>query len=378
MQKKVMTLAVAGALAAPALAFAQASTVGIYGVFNVEYGISVKQPENAAGASRISATALNSGASRIGLRGEEKLGGGLSAWFQCESDLRFLSGTTAAPGPGATTGVWCDRNSALGLRGAWGNVFIGSWDSPIKIVSGVTRITEETGWTGTQLFTLSPNSHPTNNSGFSNRLANSVSYHSPSWGGFSLMGQATITQAERNALTTATVSGREVGIAGQFAQGPFAVVAGYAKKDDNIAVGNAAGRSDKAWLLGGTYTYGPVKVGLTYAKLEWDVSATTQTERKGWNLAADWQLGGPHSIRGGYARAGDYGGTASVADSGAKQWQINYRNSLSKRTTAGIGYVKLSNDSSGRYNLTGQTAGAANVAAGKSASAWSLFMNHSF
>jgi len=39
MNKKLMAVAVAGALAAPALAFAQASTVQIYGKLTYEYGI---------------------------------------------------------------------------------------------------------------------------------------------------------------------------------------------------------------------------------------------------------------------------------------------------------------------------------------------------
>ena len=100
MKKKVMAVAVAGVLAAPALAFAQASTVQIYGLINAEYGY-VQQPNNAAGASRSNVDALNSGASRIGFKGEEKLGGSLSAFFQCETDLRFLGGNARQMARGA-------------------------------------------------------------------------------------------------------------------------------------------------------------------------------------------------------------------------------------------------------------------------------------
>ena len=100
MNKKLMAVAVAGALAAPGLALAQAT---VYGSLNVEYGF-VSQAEGAGGASRPNADAFNSGASYIGFRGEEKLGGGMSAWFQCESQDVFASTTT-------TGALWCGRNS---------------------------------------------------------------------------------------------------------------------------------------------------------------------------------------------------------------------------------------------------------------------------
>jgi predicted porin len=133
MNKKLMALAVAGALAAPAAALAQTT---IYGTLKAEWGIA-SQPNTTATATRHDAESLNSGASNIGFRGEEKLGGNLAAWYQCESDLRFLGGTST------TSGSICDRNSALGLKGGFGNFYVGTWDSPIKRASGVTRITEE-------------------------------------------------------------------------------------------------------------------------------------------------------------------------------------------------------------------------------------------
>jgi hypothetical protein len=45
MNKKLMTVAVAGALAVPALALAQTATVSVYGYFNAEYGFAKQPPE---------------------------------------------------------------------------------------------------------------------------------------------------------------------------------------------------------------------------------------------------------------------------------------------------------------------------------------------
>ncbi|MFN7088136.1 MAG: porin, partial [Burkholderiales bacterium] len=111
MQKKLIAIAVAGALGAPALAMAQASTVQVYGRVTAEYGY-VDQ-----GSGKPNTDLLQTpGGSAIGFKGEEKLGGGLSAWFQCESsaDIR-----------GQNQDGWCSRNSAVGFKGGFGNVYIG-------------------------------------------------------------------------------------------------------------------------------------------------------------------------------------------------------------------------------------------------------------
>ena len=96
MQKKLMAVAVAGALGAPAVALAQSSTVQIYGTMYVEYSY-VDQGTSTTGP-RQNVDILQTPGSNIGFKGEEKLGGGLSAWFQCES--------TADP-RGQSADGWC-------------------------------------------------------------------------------------------------------------------------------------------------------------------------------------------------------------------------------------------------------------------------------
>lgn len=131
MQKKLLAVAIAGAFGAPALALAQSSTVQIYGTLYVEYSF-VDQPRNAANTADLTKTDfLQTPGSSIGFKGEEKLGGGLSAWFQCES---------SADPRGQNGDGFCTRNSALGLKGGFGNVFIGNWDSPFKRTISPTNV----------------------------------------------------------------------------------------------------------------------------------------------------------------------------------------------------------------------------------------------
>ncbi|MBS1219357.1 MAG: outer membrane protein (porin) [Proteobacteria bacterium] len=143
MNKKLMAVAVAGALTAPAVAMAQ-STVQVYGNLYIEYAFT-NQKQSASGTGltqidRVDADILQTGGSAIGFKGEEKLGGGMSAWFQCES--------TADP-RGASQDGWCSRNSAVGLKGGFGNFFVGkvrrrSSTAPPKACSGVGRTTPST------------------------------------------------------------------------------------------------------------------------------------------------------------------------------------------------------------------------------------------
>jgi predicted porin len=380
MQKKLMVVAVAGALAAPAMALAQTT---IYGVLKAEWSPNVSQPNLANGSARTTGEGFNSGASALGFRGEEKMGGGLSAWYQCESELAIFprgneaQGTNIAP----TDALWCTRNSAVGLKGGFGNFFIGSWDSPLKSASAVTRITNETGWLGSQGLTLRQGPGSPN---MSQRNTDSFNYQTPNLGGFSGALQVTTKQATLDApdATPPNTDGRIYSLNGQYAMGSLVVVAAYTKDEKNRAVGGLTfdGAEDKAWLAGVKYGIGPVVLGFTYTERETNNTATTNGKRNGWNLAGTWALGGPHSITAGYAVADELKGNLaqSGSNTGAKQGLISYSYGFSKRTTGTIGYVNLKNDSNGVWSLTDLASGSANVQRGESASAFALSLIHTF
>jgi predicted porin len=388
MQKKLIVVAVAGALAAPVTALAQTT---IYGLFNAEWSPAFSQPNFANGTSRADGEGFNSGASRIGFRGEEKMGGGLAAWYQCESELAFLPRGNSAQGTenGVTDALWCTRNSAIGLKGGFGNFYVGSWDSPLKKMSAVTRITNETGWMGSQGMTIRAGAGSPN---MSQRNTDSFNYDTPRFGGFSMGFQVTTTQASLNnsdpAANGSAVDGRIYSLSGQYATGRLAVVAGYTKNDKNRATGGGGTAAptnvdaeDTAVLAGVKFGFGPVELGFTWARRETDPTPTTNGKRDGYNLAGTWAISGPHSLIAGYAVAGDLKGNVantSGSDTGAKQYQIGYKYGFSKRTVGTIGYVKLDNDSNGTYNLTEMDSGSANVAIGESASAFVLSLTHSF
>ena len=199
MQRKLLAVAVAGALGAPVLALAQSSTVQVYGTMYVEYSY-IDQGTFAAG-ERETLDILQTPGSNIGFKGEEKLGGGLSAWFQCES--------TADPRGDSKDG-WCTRNSALGMKGGFGNVFIGIWDSPFKRTASPPNVGgADTGVFGTAQLLFAGSTTLVGNmsrGNFKRRLQESINYDSPNFGGFQVMAAYTALNQSTAVTSGATDS----------------------------------------------------------------------------------------------------------------------------------------------------------------------------
>ena len=371
MHKKLMAAAVAGALMAPVTAFAASANVDFYGYFNAEYGF-VSQMNAASGASRESADAFNSGASRMGFRTKESLGGGLTAWAQCETQMNGVWST------GTGQSGLCNRNTAVGLSGGFGNIYLGRWDSAMKKANGTTRMLAEAGWLGAANLMVQGIASNGVEFDFSLRNTHSINYDSPNWGGFQLFVQTTTTNAALNSTST-NVSGRLSSVAGVFKSGPFAVTAGYEEHSDNRSDSGLDSAKDTNMQVGGTYKFGMFKVGLTYNAMEADSGAGVTTEKDSYNLALDIDLAGPGKIVLGYTQANDFECTpACGTDNGAKQYQIGYEHSFSKRTTGALRYGAVDNDQNGTYNFTNLNQGTANVLPGEKGSVFVVQLIHTF
>lgn len=128
MNKKLITLAVAGVLAVPAAAFAQASNVQIYGRLNL--GLDNYSATGATIGSAGDYKARNrvyDAGSRLGFTGSEDLGNGLKAIFLLESGINVDNGGTTGQGGQANpyTGTLSSRIGYVGLQGTWGRLTFG-------------------------------------------------------------------------------------------------------------------------------------------------------------------------------------------------------------------------------------------------------------
>src|SRR5215510_7011235 len=125
MQKKLLAIAVAGALA-PAAAMAQ-STVEIYGRANI--GIDNWESKGGAdptGNFKGRLRVFDFG-SRLGFRVNESLGGGMRAFVVMETGVNIDSGSGngQSGSANASTGFWASRDSYAGIGGDWGDVRFG-------------------------------------------------------------------------------------------------------------------------------------------------------------------------------------------------------------------------------------------------------------
>jgi predicted porin len=368
MQKKLIAVAVAGVLGAPAVALAQTSTVNIYGNITYEYGIGDQ------GAGRPSTDYADSpGGSAIGFRGEEKLGGGLSAWFQCESsaDVRAMDQTG-----------FCTRNSAVGFKGGFGNIHFGRWDTPMKRAMNMgTTGAEETGILGMSFLAFggSGGADATNaNDGpqrqrWKRREAGLSYYESPVFNGFQVLAAfssgnyAADTAATDN---TANAKPRIWSLGATYSGGPLKLGAGYEKHVEfgaHTPASTMTDLDDEGYGISGSFTFGGnVEVGGTWLHRKWETAPGRSVKTDTYTLGVEWAISGPHGLEGQYTYADDCKGNSlaaiggnggcnaptrlvggveqGVSDTGAQAFSIAYTYRFSKRTRLKLGYVVVDND----------------------------------
>lgn len=196
--KKLSIPALALTLAAGS-AMAQ-SNVTVYGV--VDAGLSLER----GGAAGTSVTNVSSGigsGSRLGFKGKEDLGGGMTANFILESGITIDNG---ASGQG---GLTFGRQAAVGVSGNFGAVSLGRQYSPYyKAVRDVAD-PFEAGFAGSALNIFAGNT----------RVDNMVEYQTPKAAGFSA--DLAYGAGEK---TGSNAANRTLGASATYANGPLTVV----------------------------------------------------------------------------------------------------------------------------------------------------------
>lgn len=226
-QKKLLAILVAGACAIPFAAYADddkgVDGVTIYGKLYPEIVSTRGSGATAAGTAVatiagtpsgsgdiLSTYTMESNNSRLGFRGREGLGGGLTAIWQIESKISLDQGS----------GTFGSRDTFVGLKGGFGTVKLGNMDTVFKtygddvsflgISSGnfvsTSNILRKTG------FGLN------SASSFHLRRVNSVRYDSRNLGGFEFSGQYSSNEAK-----TATRDPKVVSLGARYQLGKLEV-----------------------------------------------------------------------------------------------------------------------------------------------------------
>jgi len=397
MNKKLIALAVAGALAAPMAAAADSANVTIYG--QMHYSWDFVDTNNATDGSD-DATGVNR-ASRVGFKGDEDLGNGLKAIWQVET---------------AVNGTLGNRNTFVGLSGNWGTLLAGRHDTPYKIATGSLDPFSDT------LADYNAIIGSTANNGaapFDQRVAATVAYITPNFNGFT---GAIARVGVKNPDTAAGADETEAwSMMGMYQNGPFFASLAYEAHDGalNTAAflpvpGASATDGSDAWKLGLGYTMGNHKLGFVYENISTDGSAAVPAgaapagrqsmddERDAYYLSYAFAFGNNtlkaawgHADNSDGLRAASAGAAPTAADRGddADLWALGIDHAFSKRTSVYALYAEVNNGAANvttfaggvgaatgsMYGLNnGANGGYAPAAAGEDVSGFSVGIVHKF
>lgn len=256
MKKTLLALSVSAAL--PVMAHAQ-TNVTMYGVADAGVGY-VKTDSLLANGARSSGTVnLISGVqstSRIGFRGTEDLGGGLAAIFNAEAGWSVDDGTGASTGVNTGGGINFARRSFVGLRGGFGEVYLGRDYSPAFYTAAANDIG---GWG--LLGTIGGFA----DAGYQSiRFSNAVFYNTPTFGGLQIrMAAGNGAAANTEYDTSPKGRDRNFEIAALYAAGPW-TANGYFRYGNQDGAAGSSLLKVKQYGVGGGYNFGLVRVVAGY------------------------------------------------------------------------------------------------------------------
>ncbi|RJG07178.1 porin [Noviherbaspirillum cavernae] len=333
MKKSLLALAVLGAFAGAASA---QTNVTVYGLVDIDVARTSVSGGGANAGTRYLLDEGNNGlgrnGSRLGFKGTEDLGGGLSAIFQLES------GFDATTGASTQGGLLFGRQAFVGLSSkTLGTVALGrqyttmhiALDSIDPFGTGMSGNIEGgvSGLTGGgQLF-----------SSAGTRMNNSISYNTPNFSGFSATAMYGFGE------TTAGFSNnQQYGVSASYDNGPIRVVGSYNQLKPFVT--NAAGAvttntETKTYMVGGTYNFNVVKLHAAYGNTETDdnLAGVQTADNRNYMLGLSAPLGA-FTLIGSYVRQDDRTGFNADRD----QYALGAIYNLSKRTNVytSAGYLR--------------------------------------
>ena len=413
-QKRLLVVAVAGALGAGAtgVAFAQTTqgNVQISGRLYPEFAVQKTSGATPKGASSStlgkaatgldlkSRNSVDASNSRIRFSGKESLGRGMSALWQIET-------TVALDNPDGDGSHLANRDSFVGLRGGFGTVRLGNMTTVFKDLGDTLGILGISSGNFVALSNITSSRVPfsTNGAGsFHLRRANSLMYDSPKFGGFEIH---VLYSPDENRTDNLDADLWSAGV--EYKRGPLELGLAYEVHNDFFAGSNGLNTNKLTALAnpvdgtGGVhskdtgtratvvYRVGGAKLQGNYGIVEFDESGAAagkfrNYENKRWSLTWEqaWK-GTPWRTTAAYGSysAGSCsiaGGVACTTDGlQGKMLVLATDYSFSKRTALFAAYAKINNGSAAVYrNL--QNASSSQLAAGADITTYAFGIRHNF
>jgi predicted porin len=356
MQKKLLALAIAGALA-PAAAMAQ-STVEIYGRANL--GIDSWEAKGGARGDYDRRWRVFDGSSRLGFRINESLGGGMRAFAVIETGINIDTGSQASQSgePNGSSGFWASRDSYVGIGGGWGDVRFGRqsiwWSGGVISQTGANYLhtAADSVLTDSALVAVPVT-----------RQSNVVSYNSPTIGGFN----ASISYSPNSeaAAPGAETDARIYGVTGRFTTGAIRAQVDWAKNEAATTATGAPGTEITGLKVGLGFAYAPgSQISGWWGRLDNDriaavagipfATAGANLEQDFWLVNLEHMLG-PWQLLAQYYRAGEVESSAGGEIPGSKSnaYTLAAKYFLSKRTGVYLSFNHVKNEANAFKDFSG-------------------------
>lgn len=347
MKVKLLPLAIGAAIAMPGVAMAD---VTVYGKMNVSVEMADYQFEDST--ADFDRWELNSNASRLGFKGSEEISDSLSAFYKAEyeifpddgSDGRSISldgvavDTSGDGNPDSTEDVdastdrvFKQRDIYVGLKGGWGAVQLGNFDTPVKKSQG--KIDQ---------FNNMPSGDLKNVLTGENRESNLIQYASPTIADAIVLKAA--VQVGEDACPEGTTGQCDDGLADN-----FSLSAAYTTDMLYLAAGIDDGiDGEDVMRLTGIVNIDAFQVGLMYQTAEEseDSAGDPADEQDGYILSAAMKLGSMNKVRFQYGASEldekyEVSGTSFTDTLEITQIGLGFDHKLSKQTKLFANYIML-------------------------------------
>ncbi|HEY0847722.1 MAG TPA: porin [Noviherbaspirillum sp.] len=295
-------------------AWAQTSLT-IYGL--VDAGVVFERGGPGGNAARLT-SGVQSG-SRLGFKGIEDLGGGLSAKFALESGFGIDNGM---PGQG---GLLFGRQAFVGLGGRWGDVLLGRQYTPhFLALDEVDPFGTGLAGSSTNLMATVP------------RMNNTLKYSTPAWSG--LTGEFAYGLGEVAGNSTAN---RQFGASVGYLRGPLVLKLAHHRAEDAVGIDRS-----RNTLLAGKFDFGRAAASLGVGLNR----GTGTADNRDYMLGVTVPVGAG-ALMASFIRKDD----RSLANGDADQWALGYTHSLSRRTNLYTSFARINNDPGAAYTVGNAT-----------------------